>query len=120
MRRRGEPYWYILDDDRRAVPVDSLEQWAVWFEKHYFDGGRVVGKWEHHGVEISTVFLGMDHGFGGPPMIFETMIFGGPHDGEQWRHSTWEEAEAFHMATCRTLALETRQATTNSNEERET
>lgn len=24
---------------------------------------------------VSTVWLGMDHGFGGKPMIFETMVF---------------------------------------------
>lgn len=106
--------YYILDDDRRAVPATSRE-WSDWFEKSGRDGSRIVGRWEHNGAEVSTVFLGIDHCFGGsPPMLFETMIFGGPHDGEQWRHSTWwREAEAFHMATCRTLARETRQATNN-------
>ena len=44
-------------------------------------------------VEVSTVFLGIDHQFGyGKPLLFETMIFGGKNDGYQTRYSTWEEA----------------------------
>src|SRR4051812_33772197 len=30
----------------------------------------IVGSWE-----VSTVWLGIDHGFIGPPLIFETMVF---------------------------------------------
>lgn len=50
--------------------------------------------------DVSTVYLGMDHSFGyGPPLIFETMIFGsGPLDGEQWRYTTRDEALAGHAA----------------------
>lgn len=49
-------------------------------------------------VWVSTVWLGIDHSFGtpGPPIIFETMIFGGPHDQEQWRYSTEAAALAGH------------------------
>ena len=43
------------------------------------------------------MFLGLDHSFGGgAPLLFETMVFGGPLDGEQERYSTWNEAEAGH------------------------
>jgi hypothetical protein len=46
---------------------------------------------------VSTVFLGLDHQWGdGPPLVFETMIFGGEHDQYQERYSTWDEAEAGH------------------------
>ena len=51
------------------------------------------------GVEVSTVFLGHDHNFGdhGPPVLFETMIFGGSKDEEfQVRSCTWGEALAAH------------------------
>lgn len=49
------------------------------------------------GVEVSTVFLGLDHGRGdGPPLLFETMIFGGTHDGYQERYSSWAQAEEGH------------------------
>jgi hypothetical protein len=50
------------------------------------------------GVTVSTVFLGLDHGFtdDGPPIVFETMAFDDYGGGDQWRYSTWEEAEAGH------------------------
>lgn len=47
--------------------------------------------------EVSTVFLGINHQFGGgPPLIFESMVFGGPLDQEQRRYSTELEARAGH------------------------
>lgn len=52
-------------------------------------------------VQVSTVFLYMDHSFhGGRPLLFETMIFGGVHDNHQLRYSTWEEAEGGHEECC--------------------
>ena len=48
---------------------------------------------------VSTVFLGLNHRWDdGPPLIFETMIFGGPHDESQWRYSTEAMAQAGHAA----------------------
>ena len=50
-------------------------------------------------ITVSTVWLGIDHQYGaGPPLIFETMIFGGPLDEEQWRYSTENSAIAGHAA----------------------
>lgn len=48
------------------------------------------------GVEVSTVFLGIDHNFGFDvaPILFETMIFGGDHDQQMDRYSTETEAIA--------------------------
>lgn len=50
-------------------------------------------------IWVSTVWLGIDHDFTGrgPPVIFETMIFGGPYDGEQWRYCTEGEAFGGHV-----------------------
>lgn len=46
---------------------------------------------------VSTVFLGLDHNFGGgDPVLFETLVFGGPLDGEMERHQTYDEAERGH------------------------
>lgn len=45
---------------------------------------------------VSTVFLAINHGFHGGDLWFETMIFGGPNDGEMWRYETYEQAEAGH------------------------
>lgn len=83
---------YILDG-HTPVPCDDILKWAECFGK----ADRHVAKDSVGDVKISTVFLGLDHGFsGGPPLFFETMIFGGKHDGYQDRYSTWDEAVAGH------------------------
>lgn len=84
-----------------AVEVTGEDPWRVGFTE--VAGGRTV----------STVFLGLDHGWGeGPPLVFETMVFndGFPQvsgtmivvgGGAELigRCSTWEEAEALHEQT---------------------
>jgi hypothetical protein len=48
-------------------------------------------------VWVSTVWLGLDHNWGpGPPLIFETMVFGGPDDQEQERYPSRVAALAGH------------------------
>lgn len=49
-------------------------------------------------VLVSTVFLVLNHQMHptGPPILFETMVFGGDFDGAQERYSTWAEAEDGH------------------------
>src|SRR5262245_56982096 len=84
---------YILDG-KMPKPVD-LMTWAKWFETT----DRHVAKTNVGNMRFSTVFLGIDHSFGGgQPLLFETMIFGMPaqQDEYQERCSTWEEAEAMH------------------------
>ena len=83
---------YILEG--KTPIIASAHQWAIWFGI----ADRTVKKTTISGdVEVSTVFLGIDHQFGdGPPLLFETMIFGGKRDQEQWRYTTWDEAEAGH------------------------
>ena len=62
-----------------------------------FGRNRTVAKDKIGDVEISTVFLGLDHQFGkGRPLLFETMVFGGELDQEMDRYSTYEEAEKGH------------------------
>jgi hypothetical protein len=77
--------------DRSGKPISMME-WATTSK----DGNRVafdtVGD-----VDISTVWLGLNHSFDdGPPLIFETMIFGEEHDEDCWRYSTEEQAKAGH------------------------
>jgi hypothetical protein len=94
---------YVLEG-RTPVRERDVIKWAEWYERSRRDGSRIVGNFKHNGIKVSTVFLGIDHSFGdGPPLLFETMIFGGEDDQTCWRFSTWEEAEAHHMATCREL-----------------
>lgn len=83
---------YILEN-KIPKKVELLE-WAKAFE----DGNtRRVDQTVIDDICISTVFLGLDHQYGnGPPLLFETMIFGGKEDEYQNRCSTWEEAESMH------------------------
>ena len=56
-------------------------------------------------MQISTVFLGLDHAFGsGPPILWETMIFGGLLDEFQERYATKAEALAGHQQARRQVA----------------
>ncbi len=50
-------------------------------------------------VMVSTVWLGLNHEWrkGHPPLIFETMVFGGKLDHYQERYSTEEEAMLGHQ-----------------------
>jgi hypothetical protein len=83
--------YYILDGHKtRAVDAKT---WATWWKKN----DRHVGNDTINGSRISTVFLGLDHSFGdGPPMLFETLVFDGPLDGEMERYETWKQAEIGH------------------------
>lgn len=90
--------WYILKG-KTPVKVDMLEA-AAWFETDR-EKKRRIGYDEINGQRVSTVFLGLDHGWGGgPPVLFETMIFDGPNDSWQDRYCTYEEAEAGHKKVC--------------------
>lgn len=87
---------YILDNEGNPVAVD-FNKWVMWYEKA--QGKRHVGRDKIGDVEVSTVFLSINHNWGdGPPLLYETMIFGGELDGEQWRYATKEEAEKGHAA----------------------
>jgi len=89
--------FYVLDADGRPLGIEDVLVWARWFEDH----DRRVAMDMVGDVRVSTVFLGIDHNWllGGPPVLWETMIFGGPHDGEMWRYASREAAEAGHAAT---------------------
>ena len=74
----------------------TMAEWAMLFEDTI---GRTIGKTElQNGMSVSTVWVGIDHGFGrGDILIFETMVF--PQemsDHEQERYSTREQALAGH------------------------
>ena len=86
--------YYRLDAQHNAIPC-SLEEYALQYQPDD-PYKRHVGDDTVEGIRISTVFLGIDHSFGGVPILFETMIFGGVHDDYQERYCTWIEALAGH------------------------
>ena len=109
--------YYILKDKEVVEELDFMK-WAQSFEKMdlvikqeiiatgmSFEtpmSAKTVNlaKGKLEGCRISTVFLGIDHNFGddSPPLLFETMVFGGKFDQEQDRYATYDEALAGHEA----------------------
>src|SRR5215813_8215351 len=106
----------LADAQGRIVAQTMLVNKAPWIG---LDTGRIaaeVARAARLGIEtfgpvtqlrthatrilISTVFIGIDHNFrrDGPPLTFETMVFNGPLNEEQRRWTTWDEAEAGHVA----------------------
>ena len=61
-----------LHFDREGFPI-GLGTWSRLFENYYY---KVVKQTQlPNSYWVSTVWLGLDHSFGGPtPLIFETMV----------------------------------------------
>lgn len=102
--RRDFPYY-----DRQGNPI-SLRQWATLSEDIGYNGKRVaesdIVTAGGLRVWVSTVWLGLDHGFypGGDPVIFETMAFPGesggnftPRDLDCNRYTSLEQAYRGHQ-----------------------
>lgn len=94
---------YILRD-KQVVAIDDLHTWAQWMENNSRQVMHAFGK----GYEISTVFLGIDHGFLNIPLFFETMVFEDGEIEDSMRYQTYEEAERGHIAMCRRYILKKR------------
>jgi hypothetical protein len=109
--------FYTLNEAGEPVGTDDVLAWAQWYRTHdrvltrdkvgnepgrASPGGAGAG-----GVSppsqavVSTVFLAVDHGFAwppgsAPPLLYETMIFGGDYDQHQERYASRPEALAGH------------------------
>jgi hypothetical protein len=86
--------FWTLDSENNTVPCDEQE-WS----KIINDPRRIVAQDYVNEELVSTVFLGLDHGFDSERvLLFETMIFasGKDYDETQWRCSTWAEAIEQH------------------------
>lgn len=80
--------------DRKGEPI-SMDRWVELSVSEYkrIDSTELPGD-----VLVSTVWLGLNHSWlGGPPLIFETMVFGGRLHGEMDRYATEAEAQAGHV-----------------------
>jgi hypothetical protein len=113
--------YYILDDEHQPVKC-GLMRWSRWFHNEQRSKG-IVGSTETELYRVSTVFLGLDHGWGdGPPVLFETMVFDKKSSIVEWpdgtlasvhktvdeddffhRYTTWSDAEAGHKALVRRI-----------------
>jgi hypothetical protein len=100
---------YILNDNGDPVGVEDVRTWGLWFETN--EEARVVARTrlcEIPEVDVSTVFLGLDHAWGDDeaPKLFETMIFRQGRGEAFQRCSTREQAlEAHALCVDRVLKM---------------
>lgn len=91
--------------DRLGEPIEA-DVWARRFEDLQYKRVLFTRLW--WGARVSTIWLGLDHSFGGdPPLIFETMVFAprlgrrfGP-DLDQRRYETEDAARTGHALAVR-------------------
>lgn len=99
-------WFYILNADKTVVSTNNFEEWVSWFEK---PSNRSVSKTKIGEFIVSTVFLGIDHGFwksSSKPVLFETMIYKEKDRSfldYQKRYSSYEEALNGHKNAIRWL-----------------
>ena len=87
---------YTLNDDGNPVPCYDLLGWAEWFEQSGA-ARRIAYDDLGDSVSVSTVFLGLDHSSGrSVPILWESMVFGGPLDQEQHRYTSRANAVTGH------------------------
>lgn len=90
--------WYVLNENNEPVQAETLVA-AQWMEAN--TARRTVAyDAMPDGSLLSTVFLCLDHGMGRSdgPVLYESMWFGGPHDGHQRRYKTRQEALEGHAS----------------------
>jgi len=105
---------YYRLEARTPVPTDR-NGFAEVIDPARSDDRRVAFDTIAPGLDVSTVFLGLDHSIGGgPPLLFETMVFRDGEGGDQWRYCTWDEAEAGHRRVCDELRARPRRAPGNA------
>ncbi len=91
---KGLPPVHFIEVDGCAVPEPNIMAWTRWQDI----AERRVRVNQRRGVEVSTVFLAIRWGTSEPPLLYETMVFGGDRDGEVRHYATRREAIAGHKA----------------------
>lgn len=83
---------YILVD-KVPVKCDNFD--------NFYKIDRKILRTKFGEVEVSTVFLGFEHGFDGDkPILFETLVFGGEFDEYMLRYTDYDEALKGHDKVC--------------------
>lgn len=98
------PLQYLLDENGEPAPADPIA-WAMWMDT----ADRQVALDVYGTASVSTIFLGLDHNHysTGPPVLWETMVFGGALNGECQRYTSKLEALIGHQEMCeRMMALD--------------
>lgn len=87
-----KPEYFVLS--ATGAPLEAtLEEWGAFLE----GDRKIVKVTEKGGIKVSTVFLGLAHGYDdGVPILWETQVFGGRHGGEHIRSATHPGALVNH------------------------
>lgn len=100
---KGLGVYYVRNPDGAIVETFDVIKWADNFER----ADRIIRSHWFGDIHVSTVFLGLDHDHSldpdAPPVLFETMIFGGQLDTYQDRYATEAEAIKGHRAALRAI-----------------
>lgn len=96
--------YYILDENNQPKKTGMYEyyDWKESLPEETQTGmGVQIDRTERGGVSVSTVYLGLDHGWMQPaPVLWETMVFGGEHDRHCERWMSHEDAVNGHKKVC--------------------
>lgn len=88
--------WYILDEEK-APKEAGKNEWSTWRKgRNYRIALDKIDK-----TRVSTIFIGIDRGYGfgsncADPLLFETVVLGGPLDMRSMRSDTIELAMLAH------------------------
>jgi len=100
---------YVLNEAGEPVPAADGLAWARWFETNP-DRTVAADDIDVNGARyrVSTVFLGVDHGYGdgdGDPILWETLVFSDDMsiDSTMQRYVSRSEAVIGHAGTVAAL-----------------
>lgn len=102
---------YVLNANGEPVREPDILKWAEWRVEN--PESYRVAKTQVGNAIVSTVFLGMDHRFGGdgPPILYETMVFPSTSETDEIQDRYTTRAEAIIGHEARVKELETVNAT---------
>jgi hypothetical protein len=93
--------YYMFVDGKIKIP-ESRQEYYEWMEKDDGTNRRVELSVVEKGVEVSTVFLAINHAFSRDekPILFESMVFDSENksklDQFQWRYKSLGDAKMGH------------------------
>jgi hypothetical protein len=92
----GKYSYYILNPDHSITGTNDVTEWS----KQMDNETKIIQRDQIGEKLVSTVFLGIDHGWGWhqEPLLFETMIFPIHSWNEEYceRCSTYDQAVEMH------------------------